>query len=530
MANGTVPNARRLLWAGFFTIFAAGVGFGVRGGVLIHWGREYGFTQTELGDISGGGLWGFGLIIILGSLIADRVGYGRLMVFAFVMHVLSAVLQLSTDPIYQAFGGEEGGRDAVYYSLWAAMIMFAMGNGTCEVVVNPMVAALFPRQKTHYLNILHAGWPGGLVAGGIISYLMNDVWQVPWVLQMSMFLVPVAIYALMMVGEDLPRSEASQAGVSYVTMLMEFLAPVLLLLLLIHAMVGYVELGTDNWMQNIVNRLLEAGGALFFIYTSLLMFTLRFFAGPIEARLSALGLLFASAVIAAVGLALFGFAESVVIFIIAATIYAIGKTFFWPTMLAVVSERFPRGGALTLGTIGGVGMLSAGLLGAPGIGFKQDHYSSSKVQETSPATYQRYAAEKPNTFVGFETKGLDGKKTGVLDEQHKIDVATEKMSKATAEEKKKLDKEAEAAEQELARILRKDDKLAAWWRENKDYAKDDWKPINDSKVYGGRMAFRLTALVPAMMAVLYLLLILYFRTKGGYKKVELERPIPGSEL
>lgn len=527
MANGTSPNAKRMLWAGFFTIFAAGVGFGVRTGVLIHWGREYGFTQTELGDISGGGLWGFGLIIILGSLIADRVGYGRLMVFAFLMHVLSAVLQLSTDPIYQAFGGEDGGREAVYWSLTIAMIMFAMGNGTCEVVVNPMVAALFPRQKTHYLNILHAGWPGGLVAGGVVSYLMNDVWQVPWVLQMSTFLVPVAIYAWMMVGEELPRSEASQAGVSYGTMLLEFLAPMLLLLLIIHALVGYVELGTDNWMPNIVNRLLEAGGALFFIYTSLLMFTLRFFAGPIEARLSPLGLLFASAVIAAVGLTLFGFAESVVIFIIAATVYAVGKTFFWPTMLAVVSERFPRGGALTLGTIGGVGMLSAGLLGAPGIGFKQDNYSSSKLNETSPSTYQRYAAEKPNTFLGFETKGLDGKKTGVLDEQHKVDVAMENISKKP-EERAKLEKERDAAEQELNRILAKNKDLAEWWRGSKDYAKEDWKPINDSKVYGGRMAFRLTALVPASMAVLYLLLILYFRTKGGYKKVELEKPIPGS--
>src|SRR5688572_12523710 len=129
MNNVSAAHAKRLLWAGFFSIFAAGVGFAVRGRILADWAREYGFTQKELGDISGGGLWGFGLIIIAGSLIADRVGYGKLMIFAFLMHVLSAVLQMCTGPIYDSFG-----RDGVYWSLTLAMVMFSFGNGTCEVV------------------------------------------------------------------------------------------------------------------------------------------------------------------------------------------------------------------------------------------------------------------------------------------------------------------------------------------------------------------------------------------------------------
>src|SRR5262245_23297915 len=110
MSNPTAPNANRLLWAGFFAIFATGVGFGVRTGILELWAAEYGFTMTELGNITGGGLWGFGVVIILGSLIVERVGYGTLMVFALVMHVLSAALQLCTDPIYHAFGGGDAGK------------------------------------------------------------------------------------------------------------------------------------------------------------------------------------------------------------------------------------------------------------------------------------------------------------------------------------------------------------------------------------------------------------------------------------
>src|SRR5262245_54593610 len=191
-------NAQRLLWAGFFSIFAAGVGFSVRGGILVYWSADFGFTMAELGGITGGGLAGFGIIIIIGSLFADNIGYGKLMGLAFLMHVLSAALQLFAGQIYAQFG-----KDATFWTLYVAMFMFAIGNGLCEVVVNPMVAALFPRNKTHYLNILHAGWPGGLIAGGLVSYLMNGgsiVGWTPfpdkanWMIQMSMFLIPTLIY------------------------------------------------------------------------------------------------------------------------------------------------------------------------------------------------------------------------------------------------------------------------------------------------------------------------------------------------
>src|SRR5262249_21767415 len=168
--NGTVPHAKRFLWAGFFSIFAAGVGFGVRGRIIVDWASEYGFTQTELGSISGGGLWGFCLVIIVGCLRADAIGYGKLMAFTFVMHLASVGLQMATGPIFHAYGQE-----GVYWALLAAMVLFSIANGTCEVVVNPMVAALFPHQKTHYLNILHAGWPGGLITGGVIAVVFNGV-------------------------------------------------------------------------------------------------------------------------------------------------------------------------------------------------------------------------------------------------------------------------------------------------------------------------------------------------------------------
>ncbi len=516
MNNESAPNAQRLLWAGFFAIFAAGVGFSVRAGILGDWASNYGFTRSELGGITGGGLTGFGVIILIGSLLADKVGYGRLMGFALVMHLLSAGLQMCTDQIYAQFG-----REGVYWSLYVAMFLFAIGNGVCEAVVNPMVATLFPREKTHYLNILHAGWPGGLIAGGLLSYFMNggalggfQPWpnRVHWLIQMSMFLIPVVIYGLMVLGQHFPKSEAGEAGVGFSTMLLEFTSGVLLLLLLIHALVGYVELGTDSWIARITGSIMNSptNGLLLFVYTSGLMFALRFFGGPIEHRLSPLGLLFISGVLGSVGLYLLGNAEGVVMCVVAATIYALGKTFLWPTMLAVVSERFPKGGALTIGAVGGVGMLSAGLLGGPGIGFKQDYNASDKLKEISPASYQRYHAEKEAHFLTFSTKGLDGGKVAALDFAAAIeDAKKEGKSEAAAE-----------AQKELNRVLEQPG-MKEWWATAESKVNEDRKPIDDAGLYGGRMALTLTAAVPATMAVLYLLLILYFQTQGGYKKVEI---------
>jgi MFS family permease len=513
----------RLLYAGFMSILASGVGFSIRAGILPDWAREFGFTNTELGEITGGGLTGFGIVILLGSLIADRIGYGVLMSLAFLMHILSFVLILFIGPIHQMW--PDGG---AYWSLFVSMFLFSIANGLCETVVNPMTATLFPKRKTHYLNILHAGWPGGLILGGIGAWLMNEPklgfldwepgWKVPWLIQMSLFMIPVLIYGAMLVGQRLPRSEASEAGLSIKTMLLQFVSPILILLLICHALVGYVELGTDSWIIKITGIILEEPGlaALFFVYTSTVMFILRFFAGPLERRLTPLGLLFSCAVIACGGLLLIGNAVGWVMYLLAVTVYAVGKTYFWPTMLAVASERFPRGGALAIGAMGGIGMLSAGLLGGPGIGFKQDYYATTELKQEAPKTFERYHADKPNTFLfTFQVTGLSGTRVGVLD-------LWQKAEKAKREGEKK-----EALRQlDLTLDRNKKENLRAWWEEPpvnaRDHAGQDAKPIETATLFGSRMALIWTAAVPAAMAVLYLLLILYFKLIGGYKPVVLE--------
>ncbi|GAB5403548.1 MAG: MFS transporter [Aureliella sp.] len=504
-SDAVAPNAHRLLWAGFMAILAAGVGFSVRGGILGQWAEDFGFTMTELGTITGGGLVGFGVVIIVTSLVADAIGYGKLMAGAFVLHFISAVITLAAPAAFAA-----GGKDAAFQCLYWGMFIFAVGNGVCEAVVNPLTATLFPKNKTHYLNILHAGWPAGLVIGGLASAFMAATVTdgevvaaaVDWKIQMSLFLVPVILYGVMLIGQKFPESEVSSAGIDVGSMIASCIAPLFFLLLIIHALVGYVELGTDSWISKITGAIMSdpQKGLMLFVYTSSLMFALRFVAGPIVHRISPLGLLLVSSILGVIGLTMLGGATSIVMCVVAATIYACGKTFLWPTMLAVGSEQFPKGGAVAIGLMGGVGMLSAGLLGGPAIGYKQDYYASKNLEEQAPEAYARYSVAEPAGFMFLPAiKGLDGAKVGVLEDG----------GKTLASDGEALEERGETDENHAA--------LAAWWETAESQSENDATPVKNATLEGGRMALKITAAVPAIMAVLYLLLIGYFKATGGYK-------------
>jgi hypothetical protein len=289
---------------------------------------------------------------------------------------------------------------------------------------------------------------------------------------MAFFLVPVLWYGVIIIKERFPISEARAAGIKFGEMLAQFAAPVLLFLLFLHALVGYVELGTDSWIPNIMAGFFPNSSILLLVYTAGLMFVLRFFAGPIVEHINPLGLLFVSAVLACIGLFTMGSmlaAASAFGILVAATIYGVGKTFFWPTMLGVVGERFPKGGALAMGAMGGIGMASAGVLGGPGIGYTQDVNITAKLNELNPAVYQQVKSNEVNRFLFFPpVEGLDGAKVAALPAESS---AAQDVIQATS--------------------------------------------------YGRQRALKITAGIPATMAVGYLILLIYFRAIGGYKLVEI---------
>jgi MFS family permease len=568
-------NEKVLFWASFFTLIAAGMGFAIRGDILNIWGRQFGFTQTELGEITGMGLMGFGLTIIFFSFFADTVGYGTLMIIAFLLHAASVLVTLAAPFAFDTQYGKAG----AYWALYIGQFCFSLANGTCEAVINPLTATLFPKNRTHWLNILHAGWPGGLVLGALVSLLMNQVpggvgWQVRW----GIILAPMLLYGFMMLGRAFPVSEAKEQGVRLRDMMSQlgllgaavatlfiglwlskdifpgFSLPgwlgwlaalalwllfgwvtqftlghwMLAFLLVIHAMIGYVELGTDNWIQDITKVVLAnpTVSLMAFIWTNVLMFTLRFFAGPIVHKISPIGLLFCSAVLGTAGLWLLGMpaTSTTWLWMGAVTVYGLGKTFYWPTMLGVISERFPRGGALALGFSGGVGMLSAGILGGPLIGYKQDYAATRELRHAAPATYERYKSDTPKAPLPFLPliAGLDNGKVGVLENYEAI-----RQKKEEAEKKSETLKpeETELQLQIDLDLLRKQGKPAEelekrlkWWEtEGKPNAAADFPKVKEAQVDGGKTALSWTAAVPAIMAICYLLLIIYFVARGGYK-------------
>lgn len=539
--DGIAPNAGRLLWAGFMAILAAGVGFGIRGGILANWGAEFGFTAQQLGQINGAGFTGFCFGIIIGGVICDKVGYGKLVIAAFAFHVLSAFVTFAATapPAGQALSPEA--QMTAYRFLYWGTFIFAVANGTLEAVANPLVATLFPNNRTHYLNILHASWPAGLVIGGVIGWVLGEQYQWGWKAQLGLFLIPTAVYGLMFFGQHMPKSEASQKGLSLGEMFKDVgilggiivcfllalffsgalglstglsygLAGVLLIavamitrfsigawllftLFVVHALVGAVELGTDGWIQNITGNILTpAQGKILFVFTSAIMFSLRFCADFIEKRLglSPVGILLTCAVLACIGLNLTSTITTFGGAMLALAVYAVGKTFFWPTMLAVTSDRFPRTGAVAISIMGGIGMMSAGLIGAPGLGYAKDRFAGSALQQANPTVFAEYKAPTPSKFLFFdEVTGLDGAKLGVVQSE---------LAKARTELEKQGVKDPQAAVAKLS---------------------PEQKTVYDASITGDRKTLVADSFIPAIMAAIYLILLLYFKAIGGYKPVHI---------
>jgi MFS family permease len=510
--DAIVPNAKRLLWAGFMAIFAAGMGFGIRGGIFDNWAGEFGFTATQLGAIGGAGFTGFCFGIIIGGVLCDKIGYSKLVIAAFAFHVISA---------FVTFGASTP--ENAYQMLTIGMFIFAFANGTLEAVANPLVATIFPNNRTHYLNILHASWPVGILAGAVVGWVLDDKMQVGWKTQLSLYLVPTVIYGIMFLGQKMPKSEAAQKGAIFGEMLkpvgilgaavvcylltefvkgplgqtavvsyavagvflivvavitkFSFGSILLFVLFVTHALVGAVELGTDGWIANITGNLFSSSeqGKWLLIWTSAVMFSLRFCAHFIETKigLSPLGLLLVCSILACIGLFLTSGAQTVAMAFVALTIYAVGKTFFWPTMLAVVSDRYPQTGAVAISIMGGIGMLSAGLIGGPGLGYGKDRFAAETLQQTNPTVYAEAKAATPSKFLFFsEVNAIDGKK-----------LADAKAAKERTP--------AQAA-------------------------------IVAADQTGDRRTLKADAFIPATMALIYLGILLYFKSIGGYKPVHLE--------
>jgi MFS family permease len=510
-----------LFWGCFIAIITTSYAFISR--MILCGGQfaaDFGLDKVSVGELQGAGIWPFGVSIILFSLFIDRIGYKVAMLFSFVSYLIytamafiaySSIHGLSGDALVHA---QEHGYKLLY---WGSIIL-GLGNGSVESYANPIVTTMFNTDKTKWLNRLHAGWPGGLVLGGLSTIALAD--NPDWRIVVGLILIPALIFFFILITLKFPKSEREQAGVSYLAMLKElgafgalvgfglvvfqlgqvfgwsqnvswlltaiiaigfgiitksFGRLLLAFIIIIMMPQAITELGTDGWITSLMQTPMQAAGhnpAWVLVYTSAIMMVLRFCAGPLIHKLSPLGLLASCAALAAIGLFALSKTGGAGIFAIfaAATLYGVGKTFFWPTILGLTSEQCPRGGALTLNAVGGIGMLAVGILGAPFIGYLQESSATQQLQAANPALYQTVTVEK-NYLLG-SYKAIDPVKSAAVTD----DNSTGQIKTATTT--------------------------------------------------GQFNALAKMALFPVFIFVCYLALILYFKSKGGYKPVHLTTAKP----
>jgi MFS family permease len=516
--EGTGSGTSRLFAGCFAAMFATSFAFIVRALVITDWGNAFKLTEAQKGAIfPGAALFPFAISIVLFALFIDRIGYGRIMAFAFVGHIVGTIVTISA--------AWASSTNTAYQLLYFGTLITSLANGAVEAVANPVTATLYPKNKTHHLNILHAGWPGGLVVAGIVGILMGN--HLGWEWKIGLVLIPTVIYGLMLFGQRFPVQERVAAGVSYRDMMREFGAagafilawfltmafltvagvflsdsalasqgwerlnsylppivaivcaiaffgafraigrPMFIFLLGIMILSATTELGTNGWITDLLTPAFGRNAGWILVYTSALMFFLRFFAGPIVHKLNPLGLLCTCSAIACIGLLAIGNAGSHALPIfLAATLFGIGTAFFWPTTLGLVAEQFPKGGAMTLNAIGGMGMIAVGVLGGAVLGALMDQRVDTNLAQQVPAIHAIVAGEQVQNYT---------MKYQNLNKQAVASLPKAEQTQVTAIE-----------------------------------ARTKQQTLN------------IVAILPGIMFLCYLALVIYFISKGGYRAQQLE--------
>ncbi|MAB80247.1 MAG: MFS transporter [Planctomycetes bacterium] len=510
-------DKRLLFWASFLSLTAAGFGFAFRvamGGV---YGAEFDLTNHQIGQVFGATLWPIAITMIGFSLVVDRTGYKWPMYVAFVLQAVSGI------GTFLATG---------YGELYFAALCAGLAHGIVEAVINPICAAVYPKEKTKWLTLLHASWPAGLVVGTLLIIGANAVVaDLSWNIHALWIVLPAAAYAFMYARCKFPVDERVQAGVPYIEMLRQvgflsaFLAsfmviyeignqvdlltdwtkperwfrtslilgfavgacfglavqsigkPLFFLMCLLMIPVATAELGTDAWIKKLMEPVLEGNAlnpALALVFSAAIMLFFRVFAGNILKLFSPPTLLCISGVFSAVGLWWLSSATGTAIFI-AFVLYALGQTYYWPCVLGFTSERYPQGGALTLNTVSAIGLLSVGIIGNQLLAVAFDKSIYGKVEQEAPTLAE--AAGREKFFLGSEyvtilPKLKDSYIAGLAD-------ATERQ------------------------------------RVEEVYLKADKKAGRDVLSYAVRF--------PTILVVVFGLIALYFRSKGGYKPIELTK-------
>ncbi len=380
---GQTVNTNKLFIASCLALVVTSMTFAIRAGMLGQLGIDFGLNTEELGWIAGTAFWGFPLAVIIGGALVDIIGMRKLMYAAFFSHVIGIVMTITA-------GG--------FWALFFSTLLIGIANGLVEAVCNPLIASMYPDDKTTKLNHFHIWFPGGLVIGGLVAYFLGGA-GIGWQIQMATMLIPAAIYGVMFLGEKFPVTERVAQGVSTGEMYKSLLNPLFIFMVICMFGTAITELGTNQWIGVLMANVTD-NALLLLVFISGIMAIGRGMAGPVVHKMSPAGVLLISAIFASIGLYLLSTLSGNMLFV-AAGIFALGVTYFWPTMLGFVAEYTPRTGAIGLSLMGGAGMFANSIF-FPIMGRMYDSNLSSHLPEGADlATYQGADAgtEMANQFA-----------------------------------------------------------------------------------------------------------------------------------
>ena len=381
-------NRNKLFIASTIALIATSMTFAIRADLLGNtFGAVFKLSNEEIGWCIGTAFWGFTLAMIFGGLLVDLLGMKTILIFAFVGHLAGIILTIFSTG---------------FWLLFISTLCVGVANGFVEAACNPLIATLYPDNKTKMLNRFHVWFPGGIVIGGLIAYLFELI-GTGWQVKMLVIIIPVLVYGYLFSKLKVPKTERVTSGVSMKEMLKECLRPLFLFMVVCMLLTASTELGTNQWITVLLSN---AGipAILLLVFINGIMATGRLFAGPVVHRLNPAGMLLFSAITSALGLVMLSYSSGWST-IVATFIFAVGITYFWPTMLGYVAEYIPKTGALGLSIMGGAGMLSVSLV-LPLMGHMYDSQLVAAIPKTYDYTLILQALEGTKEFIVLSSAKL----------------------------------------------------------------------------------------------------------------------------
>ncbi|WP_394647938.1 MFS transporter [uncultured Sphingomonas sp.] len=352
----TGQHRSRLFWLSVLALTTAAVSASLRAAIASSLKAQWidPIAPVQAGELIGAALGsaflGFAITLFVASALLDKIGAKRIVVGSGICFIIGTALIVGAGAIATGM--------TIYSLVWLGMMLSGIGWGLAEASINPLTARLYPEETTHRLNVLHAWYPGGLIIGGLAGVFLANA--LPWQAIMGLVFLPAIGVVVIGATTTFPPAPATVEGESFGTMIGEvFRRPSFFVWFGAMFLTASSELAPGQWLDVALTNRVGMRGILLLVYVSALMFVFRHFAGRLAGKLSNPGLLWISSLLAAIGLFLLSRAQSPVAAILASTVWGLGVCAMWPTMLASVAERYPRGGAWAIGLVGSAGALAS---------------------------------------------------------------------------------------------------------------------------------------------------------------------------